>query len=171
MRCQFDNLQFDKERTDTSLSIQPFIHAQHFPQQYQDFWKDPSTVSPLWLSLLFSMLTITSMARDASNMSSSHAGSTGLSIPAFHVAAGQCLVLGNYHRAQPYAPEALVLYAYCVGLKNLDPSREAGVMLSMAVRLAYEMGYHRDPDVFGAFSVFEGEMRRRFWASCKQVDR
>jgi hypothetical protein len=89
---------------------------------------------------------------------------------AYHAAAGECLALGQYYRAQPYGPQALVLYAHCINLKDLDPSREAGAILSMGVRLAYEMGYHRDPDTFGKFSVFESEMRRRFWASCKQVD-
>jgi hypothetical protein len=32
------------------------------------------------------------------------------------------------------------------------------------------MGYDLDQVVFGTFNVFEGDMRRRFWASCKQVD-
>lgn len=62
------------------------------------------------------------------------------------------------------------MYAQCKNLKSLDPSREAGAILDIAVRLAYEMGYHRDPDVLGSLSVFEGEMRRRFWAACKQMN-
>jgi hypothetical protein len=36
--------------------------------------------------------------------------------------------------------------------------------------MAYEMGYHRDPDSLKGFSAFEGEMRRRFWSVCKQMD-
>ncbi|KAE8444370.1 hypothetical protein EG329_000570 [Mollisiaceae sp. DMI_Dod_QoI] len=32
------------------------------------------------------------------------------------------------------------------------------------------MGYHRDADSFGTLSIFEGEMRRRFWAAVKQMD-
>jgi hypothetical protein len=40
----------------------------------------------------------------------------------------------------------------------------------MVVRMAYQMGYHRDPDSFGSLTVFEGEMRRRFWAATRQVD-
>lgn len=39
----------------------------------------------------------------------------------------------------------------------------------MPVRHTYQLGYHRDPDAFGKFTVFEGELRRRFWACCKQV--
>ena len=40
----------------------------------------------------------------------------------------------------------------------------------MAVRMGYKMGYHRDPNSLGNLSVFEGEMRRRCWAACKQMD-
>ena len=83
---------------------------------------------------------------------------------------GKCLVLGEYHRPQENGPEALALYAHCKNLLTLDPSREATAILSMAVRLAYEMGYHRDPDIFGTFTPFQGEMRRRFWAGARQMD-
>jgi hypothetical protein len=149
--------------------IQPFIHTTHFQRQYWDFWNDTSTVSPIWLSILFSIFNMASMTQNAANMCSARTGNATKN-PAFDMAAGECLVLGQYHRAQPYVAEALVLYAHSISLKSLDPSRESGAIISMAVRTAYEMGYHRDPDVFGTFSVFEGEMRRRFWAVCKQVD-
>jgi hypothetical protein len=62
------------------------------------------------------------------------------------------------------------MYAQCKNMQSLDPSREAGAIFGMVVRMAHEMGYHRDPDSLGSFSPFEGEMRRRFWALCKQVD-
>ena len=88
----------------------------------------------------------------------------------FHEASGRCLVLGKYHRPQQFAVEALLMYAHCKNVRTLEPSREAGTILGMVVRMAYEMGYHRDPDSFGSFAVFEGEMRRRFWAVCKQMD-
>ncbi|KAJ5707206.1 hypothetical protein N7488_007007 [Penicillium malachiteum] len=55
-------------------------------------------------------------------------------------------------------------------MQSLDPSREAGTILAMTVRTAYEMGYHRDPESLGSFTFFEGEMRRRFWALLKQAD-
>ncbi|KIW07540.1 hypothetical protein, variant 2 [Verruconis gallopava] len=149
--------------------ILPFIHAQQFRREYVEFWSQPGVVSPLWLSLLFSALNLSSMAGEGAAMASAQVKVAGLS-PGFHAAAGECLVIGHYYRAQPYGPEALLFYAHCVSMKTLDPSREAGAMMSMAVRIAYEMGYHRDPDFFGSFSVFEGEMRRRFWAGFKQID-
>lgn len=149
--------------------MSPQLHAGQFRQQYEDFWTSPLAASPIWVSILFSIFTITAMGRGASSIATM-SRSAILPCAAYHAAAGECLALGQYYRAQPYGPQALVLYAHCVNLKDLDTSHEAGAILSMGVRLAYEMGYHRDADTFGKFSVFEGEMRRRFWASCKQAD-
>ena len=112
---------------------------------------------------------MTAIARESLNLQPEQPGPNSPKVR-YHTAAGECLALGQYYRPQKYAPHALLNYAHCVSLKSLDPSHEAAAMVSMAVRLAYQMGYHRDPDVFGTFSPFEGEMRRRFWAACKQVD-
>lgn len=167
-----------KVETDRFLSIYfqgetyivPFVHTYHFQRQYQDFWIDTANVNPLWLSMLFSVCYMASLigVGTGSNPSSHNDLVNGHSV--LHRAAGQCLVLGDYHQPQQFTVEALAMYAHCKNLRSLDPSREAGAILGMVVRMAYEMGYHRDPDSFGSFTVFEGEMRRRFWAACKQMD-
>jgi hypothetical protein len=148
----------------------PFIHTYQFQRQYLDFWKDTDKVNPLWVSMLFCICYIGSRFGDASDLipesCMGHAKSRGN----FHTAAGKCLVLGRYQRPQKFGPEALVMYAHCKNMGSLDPSREAGVILSIAIRMAYEMGYHRDQDHLKRLTVFEGEMRRRFWASTKQMD-
>lgn len=150
--------------------IVPFIHTYHFQRQYRGFWKDTASVNPLWLSMLFSMCHLaSSIGRDSRIPAADLNGSVNESSQ-FNIAAGQCLVLGRYHRPQPYAVEALALYAHSKNLKTLNTSRDVGAILGIVVRMSYEMGYHRDPDSFGSFSVFEGEMRRRFWASVKQMD-
>lgn len=153
--------------------IVPFIHAPHFQRQYRDFWGDPSHTHPLWLSLLFSICCLASIIRTATLLNEAPSAvdrDTGAMSSKLHIAAGKCLVLGEYHRPQQFSVEALALYAHCKNLGSLDPSREAGTILGLVVRMAYEMGYHRDPDSLGTFTVFEGEMRRRVWASCKQMD-
>ncbi|KAH7311030.1 hypothetical protein BKA65DRAFT_441412 [Rhexocercosporidium sp. MPI-PUGE-AT-0058] len=150
--------------------IVPFIHTYQFQRQYQEFWADMAKANPLWLSMLFSICHMISLiGRDTGSpyypRRDSSSGNSG-----FHAAAGQCLVLGKYYRPQKFSVQALALYAHCKNLQTLDPSREVGSILSMVVRLSFEMGYHRDPESVGNFTTFEGEMRRRFWASLKQMD-
>ncbi|KAE8132245.1 hypothetical protein BDV38DRAFT_297105 [Aspergillus pseudotamarii] len=148
----------------------PFIHTYHFQRQYREFWANPTNVDPLWLSILFSICCLSSLTREAAGPGRPLKRDALPESPKFHTAAGQCLVIGEYHRPQKLAIEALAVYGQCKNLRNLDPSREAGMILGMVVRMAYELGYHRDPDSFGSLSVFEGEMRRRFWAACKHMD-
>lgn len=150
--------------------IVPFVHIYQFQRQYQEFWTDTANVSPLWLSMLFSvcyMASIIGVPTDPSQCSR-HDLSAGNSD--MHSAAGKCLVLGQYHRRRQFSVEALAMYGHCKNLRTLETSREAGAILSMVVRMAYELGYHRDPDSFGSFTVFDGEMRRRVWASLRQMD-
>ena len=147
--------------------ILPLIHRYKFEREVAEFWKDPKNVDPLWLSILFSVCYTESIIRPATRPSGGPVKPGNL---AYHTASAQCLVLGEHHRPQKHGLEALILYAHCKNFGSLDPSREAGAILGFVVRMAYEMGYHRDPDSFGKFSVFEGEMRRRLWATCKQLD-
>jgi hypothetical protein len=145
--------------------ILPILHQAQFQRQCEDFWTAPLAVKPLWLSLLFSLCYMA-----AKISSSSGAPILATNPAALQSAAGQCLVLGQYNVAQRYAPEALLFYAQSKNFHSLDPAPEVGAILVMSVRHGYSMGYHRDPDVVGPFSPFEAEMRRRFWATCKQFD-
>src|SRR6187402_3135649 len=40
----------------------PFIHTAQFRRQYLSFWQNPSTASPLWTSILFSILHVATKA-------------------------------------------------------------------------------------------------------------
>jgi hypothetical protein len=152
------------------IFILPFIHTYQFQRQYQEFCVDPAGINPLWLSMLFSVCYMASLIGSATGSCPLTQSGKAHVRSSLHTAAGQCLVVGEYHRPQKFSLEALAMYAHCKASSNLDPTREVGAILAMVVRMAYEMGYHRDPDFFGSFSVFDGEMRRRFWAVCRQMD-
>lgn len=147
--------------------IAPFIHAHQFQRQYREFWRNTTAVNPLWLSMLFSVCCMGSLVGAAA---STPRHGIENEFQSLHTGAAKCLVLGRYHHPQKFSLVALAMYCYCENLRTLDPSREVGAIVSMVVRMAYEMGYHRDPSHLGTFTVFEGEMRRRFWASCRQMD-
>lgn len=151
------------------IFIIPFLHTHQFQRQYREFWSNTMETNPLWLSILFSICYMSAWIRDTTGPAGVPLKEAFTGYAFLHTAAGQCLVLGEYNRPQQYAVEALAMYAQSKHFQTLDPSREAGVVLSMAVRTAYHLGYHRDPES-GSFTVFEGEMRRRCWAICKQMD-
>lgn len=82
----------------------------------------------------------------------------------------QCLHLGKYSKGTPYSIEALLLYLHIELLRGEDTHIEPWMMLGVIVRLAYRLGYHRDPSHFPNISPFDGEMRRRLWSLLVRLD-
>ncbi|KAI8284125.1 hypothetical protein K4K60_002181 [Colletotrichum sp. SAR11_57] len=76
----------------------------------------------------------------------------------------------DYVRGGPYILECLIHY-YLVEF-YLNPVTEVGnwMVAGMMAQLAFRMGYHRDPSHFPRISAFEGEMRRRVWATIHILD-
>lgn len=150
--------------------VMQFIHTGQFQRQYEEFWLNPLETPPLWVSILFSICCMSATL--------SHAVGSEQPTPedrlsprmSFLQASCACLKLGGYVRPKKWVFEALGLYAQCQYMATMDPSKEVGMVFSMLVRLAYRSGYHRDPSHFRHISVFDGEMRRRCWAMCRQFD-
>ncbi|KAI8310194.1 Fusarisetin A cluster transcription factor fsa6 [Colletotrichum sp. SAR11_240] len=82
----------------------------------------------------------------------------------------QCLIAADYVRGGPNIIECLIHY-YLVEF-YLNPVTEVGnwMVAGMIAQLAIRMGYHRDPSDFPRISAFEGEIRRRVWATVHIFD-
>ena len=146
----------------------PFIHATQFGRKYQLFWNAPLAASPLWTSILFSMLDI---AARTLNTSSGPIVDVNKKPARFAIAAAHCLAIGEFYKPQPLTVEASLLYAQAACIVTADISSDIAILFGTIVRLASIMGYHRDPSHFRtSFTIFEGEMRRRTWSLCMQLD-
>lgn len=84
----------------------------------------------------------------------------------------QCLVLGNYARAEEHCIEALLTHMQSCFLRSRDSDVNLWLLMGVIIRLAIRLGYHRDPAKIpkSKISPFDGEMRRRVWVSIFQVD-
>lgn len=82
----------------------------------------------------------------------------------------QALMLGQYTKGGPYVIEALLVYFTAEHLTSIDAQIESWLILSVTVNIAMRQGYHRDPRHFPQLSAYEGEMRRRVWATLYQID-
>ncbi|KAM0227877.1 hypothetical protein ACHAPO_011166 [Fusarium lateritium] len=144
------------------LHITPYIHSVQFRRQYEAFWNDPSAASPLWISILFSMLF---MAANATRTGREN------EVPGHGctVAAAQCLVLGEYFRPKTFCFEALLMYAQSSYINCLEVSPDSASILSMIAHIGTVSGYHRENGVPN-LSPFAAEMRRRAWSMFMQLD-
>jgi len=77
----------------------------------------------------------------------------------------QCLITGEYTNCGPYVLEAVINYVYVEFAIRSDADKDVWFLLALEVNLAMRMGYHRDPSHFPSISPFQGEMRRRLWAT------
>ncbi|OAP55387.1 hypothetical protein AYL99_10360 [Fonsecaea erecta] len=141
----------------------PFLHKRKFLREYESFWNDPSSVSFLWISMLFSCIHLGSRIARPEEVgffrSLSDASDT------FLTNAARALVAGHYQKARPYSVEATLLYAISRFFVQGDTETEPWLLMGVAARLALRMGYHRDPRHLAHISPFEGEMRRRAFSA------
>ena len=138
----------------------PFIHGPSFRRRYQTFWINPSEAPVLWTSILFSICHI---AKNTLTVGKSDLDRR------FEIASAHCLAIGQYFRPKPHAVESLLLFLQAQCWIGLGISHDMSLMFGVLIRLATRMGYHRDPSNFH-LSPFEGEMRRRTWSLCMQMD-
>ncbi|RVX70350.1 hypothetical protein B0A52_05849 [Exophiala mesophila] len=150
--------------------VQFYIHYPEFQRAYEEFWRDPSSADPLWVSQLFSICCMAATLREVVNSEPPPMDGQLRPRVLYENAACQCLRLGGFVKPKKYAVEAMLLYCWCRYLSTMDPLQEVGTLFAIIIRLAYRSGYHRDSSHFPHISVFEGEMRRRTWAACRQFD-
>ena len=81
----------------------------------------------------------------------------------------QCLILGDYTKGGVYVLETLLLYMAVELFLRRDAEIGIWILLGIIVQLSMHMGYHRDPKNFYGISPFDGEMRKRVWATVLEV--
>ncbi|KAK1589670.1 uncharacterized protein LY79DRAFT_517273 [Colletotrichum navitas] len=150
----------------------PFIHVGRFQREYEAFWEKPEAAGFLWISILFSIISIAAVIVRGKGTVETLGLTRGLKEPSAYAGrAVQCLVKGNYLVAKKYSVEATILVAYTrvIGSKDMDPILSN--LFGVATRLAQRRGYHLDPKHLSTpISPFEAEMRRRAWFCCESFD-
>ncbi|KAL7916571.1 hypothetical protein GGI35DRAFT_473846 [Trichoderma velutinum] len=145
------------------------LHPVKFQKEYEKFWDAPLRAPPLWIALLFAVLSLTTTLR---NVAGGSAGlkSTRPATRILHQRTVECLTLGRFPTANAYALEAMILHLQSCYITLQRLGSDHWFEMGTLIRLAFKMGYHHDPDRLPGISVFDGEMRRRVWHNIFQVD-
>ena len=113
--------------------------------QYEKFWANPYEMSIMWISQLFSMLTISEMIQGNVNMNKEKSPQLVEEKSAianrYATASAQCLVLADYTKPQRYLVEALFLYCQVKGMTSVDP---AGEVSDMSVVVCFHIDEYLD---------------------------
>ncbi|KAK4082969.1 transcriptional regulator family: Fungal Specific TF [Trichoderma aggressivum f. europaeum] len=154
------------------------VHTHQFKRRYDAFWANPSSASFLWISIMFSILSIGTMIANTKNPTdtSSPSSSSAAAAPNsrfYMVKAAQCLVAGQYLKGKRFSVEALLMHAHSRNVQKMDSDSSLWSLYGMAARLAQKQGYHRDAAKMPggrAMTPFDAEMRRRCWFLIQSSD-
>ncbi|KAL7903781.1 hypothetical protein GGI35DRAFT_465225 [Trichoderma velutinum] len=153
-------------------SMEPFlitIHAPTFKQEYLEFWENPESFPPAWLSLLYGILCC-SIWMDHTTDSNV----AGLSLPSdfefYRIQSAAFLAKSDMAIPGKYKVEAAVVYLGMEYERTDNLKTDVSVLLGLVSRLAIVSGYHRDTQIHSQITIFEAEMRRRAWLTLLVTD-
>ncbi|KAF2493453.1 hypothetical protein BU16DRAFT_619779 [Lophium mytilinum] len=151
----------------------PGSHIMHVPtllRECEEFWSNPNAVSLTWLARLYAIMCLALQwgLRTGVNVDGIMLPETTIRI--YRNRASQCLIASDYGKPTTYTLEAMLMYLACEHFWDVDGYFRASLVFAMIVRLALRAGYHRDPSHYPNISIFDGEIRRRFWAHIFQID-
>ncbi len=88
----------------------------------------------------------------------------------YRLRTAQCLIIGDIAKCLPYTLETLRFNATAELNRKDDNSRGLWIMTGVIVRVAVNMGYHRDPAQSPSIPTLQAEYRRRVWLSVVTMD-
>ncbi|KAK8065613.1 C6 transcription factor [Apiospora hydei] len=162
----------DGSRTNTNAS-EDIIHMPTFSKEYAEFWRDPSKPTLHWIAILF-MITALGLFFSIYQAPHELEGESDMSpedrFKLYRGAAGWALVAGKYNQPGPSTVQAFILYAEGDFLFDRHSQVNCYLLCATLIRLMLKMGLHRDPSKVPNLSVYDGEMRRRWWHLTIQID-
>ncbi|TKA82612.1 hypothetical protein B0A55_01381 [Friedmanniomyces simplex] len=147
------------------------IHGPSFQKQYDMHWMHPMETSTVWIGLCFAMMTLALQSyHRAGDEPPEYRGKAMELAHTFRRLTAQCLLLADITQPIAQILETLVLHVQAEYGRSRDAEPGVLLMVSLCVRLAMRMGYHRDPSPHPQIKPFHGEIRRRVWAFVRSCD-
>lgn len=153
---------------DNAVSI---IHGPTFQQQLKKHWQDPSKTPVMWLGLLYSILCLAMLSyHKVGDEPPEWKGRSMEMASEFRLRTVQCLIKADYTKPVEYTIETMLLYIFGEHSTRWDADLGLWMVVSLMIRAAFRMGYHRDAKWFPSITPFQAEMRRRTWALIRMSD-
>ncbi|KAJ5300032.1 fungal-specific transcription factor domain-containing protein [Penicillium atrosanguineum] len=165
------NLLIDTVIQDESLfALMSTIHPSKVKAECAAAFRDPETITLPWLGVVFGLLTLA--LQSASRASRRIEGFPLLeeSAKLYILRTVQCIRGSNYTKPTSCTVNAMLLYLACEYHYNADDPFSASIVLNITIRLAFQLGYHRDPRNFPEINAFDCEMRRATWWFIVKMD-
>jgi hypothetical protein len=138
---------------DNAVSI---IHGPTFQQQLKTHWQDPSKTPVMWLGMLYSVLCLAMLSYHKVGDEPPEWKGRSLEMAAeFRLRTVQCLIKADYTKPTEYTLETMVLYVFGEYSSRWDADLGLWMVVSLIIRIAFRMGYHRDAKWFPSITPFQ----------------
>ncbi|KAM0286970.1 hypothetical protein ACHAQH_000655 [Verticillium albo-atrum] len=153
---------------DNTLTI---IHVPAFQQQLRAHFQNPTETPLMWLGCLYSVLCLAMHSYSkAGDEPPEWKGRVHDMAAEYRSRTVQCLLEVDYTKPVEYTLETMMLYLYGEFSARFDADMALWLISSLMTRVAFRLGYHRDPKWFTSLTPFQAEMRRRVWATVRMSD-
>ncbi|KAF2232309.1 hypothetical protein EV356DRAFT_517607 [Viridothelium virens] len=147
------------------------IHGPTFQKQYDQHWITPNETPSIWLGMVFAMMTLALQSYGrAGDEPPEYRGKTWDMSTDFRRLTAQCLLFADFTQPLNHVLETLILHVQSEYARTKDTETGVLILVTILVRMAIKMGYHRDPRPFSSITPFQGEMRRRVWTFVRHAD-
>lgn len=138
---------------DNAINI---VHAPTFHQLLRNHWQDPSKSPIMWLGLLYSVLSLAMLSyHKVGDEPPEWKGRTLELAAEYRLRTVQCLVNGDYTKPVEYTVETMLLYVFGEYSSRWDADLSLWLISSLITRIAFRMGYQRDPKWFPSITPFQ----------------
>ena len=132
------------------------VHGPTFQQQLDNHWQDPSKTPIMWLGLLYSVLCLAMLSyHKVGDEPPEWKGRTLELAAEYRLRTVQCLVKSDYSKPLEYTVETMILYVFGEYSSRWDADLGLWLVISLLVRIAFRMGYHRDAESFPSLTPFQ----------------
>ena len=136
-----------------SLNI---IHPQTFYLQLQAHRREPAKTPLMWIGLLYSVLCNAMLNyHNLGDEPPVYKGQTMRMAREYRLRTVQCLVTADYTNPVEHTLETLLLYCFGEYFFRTDAHLGLWLVSSLATRIAFRMGYHRDAKWFPSLTPFQ----------------
>lgn len=151
--------------------LEEILHKPTFVKEYARFWSNVAQSSLTSVGRMYSVFCLALQSYDRQDDEPPDLRGVTIELSeTYRKRAAQCLIKADIVRPDRDTLELMVLSGMSEYARNNDSTAAEWFCLGIAIRKAFHMGYHRDPDVFPSLTPFEREMRRRLWAHIWQID-
>ncbi len=132
---------------------------------------NPGETPVIWHGLVFAMMCLALQSyQRVGDEPPQYRGKTREIAAEYRRLTAHCLIIEDFTQPVTHMLETLILHVQAEYARSRDAETGILVMVSIMVRLAQKMGYHRDSKPYPAITPFRGEMRRRVWAFIRTAD-